>query len=217
MSKLMGAHIELCKGSNKQNISYIRKKEDIIEEIGEPPVEGSVRMAEDLIGLKAKDVRASEVNSWLKMNSATHMTKEDIYKPEIEVYYIWGDSATGKTKYVYDHIEGEFDRIKYVNGFWLGVPPSGTAETAWYDDFRGDMPAHEFISFIDYYVNQLNCKGFSTPNKFKKIFITSVLNPEDLYKNLPEEPRKQWMRRLKIVALAQDTAQDAVILSASWN
>ena len=41
LSKLMGAHIELCRGSNKQNIDYIRKNEDIIEEIGTPPVEGN--------------------------------------------------------------------------------------------------------------------------------------------------------------------------------
>lgn len=173
----IGADIRTCKGSNKQNINYLRKDGDIIEEIGEPPVEGNVRMASDLIGLPQAEVRIHEVSSWLKMNSATHLTKEDIYKPEIEVLYIWSSiSGVGKTKYVFDHIEGEFDRVKYMNGFWLGIPPSGTAETAWYDDFRGDMPAHEFISFIDYYVNQLNCKGFSTPNKYKKIFITSALN-----------------------------------------
>ena len=110
MKDLMGAHIEMCRGSNKQNISYIRKKEDIIEEIGEPPTEGGSRMAVDLVGLPKEEVRVHEVNAWLKMNSATHMTKEECYKPEVEVTYIWGDSAAGKSKYVYNHIEGASDR-----------------------------------------------------------------------------------------------------------
>ena len=43
----LGVHIEICRGSPKQNIAYIRKEGDIIDEIGEEPHQGA-RTVKDL-------------------------------------------------------------------------------------------------------------------------------------------------------------------------
>ena len=59
------------------------------------------------------------------------------------------------------------------------------------------MPVQEFINFIDYYANQMNTKGSHVLNKYIYIFITSVQDIEDIYKNVTGEPRQQWMRRVE--------------------
>ena len=92
--------------------------------------------------------------------------------------------------------------VKHSGDFWLGI---GNAECAIYDDFRpSDMKPSEFINFIDYNKHPMNVKGGSKQNNYKRIFITSVVNPEYLYMGIAsDEPRKQWMRRMEIVKLEQ--------------
>ena len=67
-------------------------------------------------------------------------------------------------------------------------------------DFRAShMTPSEFINFIDYRTHMLNIKGGSVRNGYTKIIITSIQSPFDIYSKFPEEGRKQWLRRLRIV------------------
>ena len=148
------------------------------------------------------EVPVMQYKTWKSL--PRHLTKKDIYKPDIEVYYIWGESGKGKSKYVYDNLGDDeiFDRVKHINGFWHNV--SDSCDIAWYDEFRdSQMPASEFINFIDYYVNTMNTKGGSVMNKYKKIYITSIQNPTTIYKNWSDEEREQWLRRIKIIDLEE--------------
>ena len=91
--------------------------------------------------------------------------------------------------------EREFNMVKYEDGFWHGL---GTANIALYDDFRDShMKPTELINFIDYYVHPMNIKGGSHQNTYQTIYITSLQSPEEIYKNVPEESKKQWLRRIK--------------------
>ena len=97
--------------------------------------------------------------------------------------------------------------IKYENGFYAGVG-SGTG-CAIYDDFRDShMKASEFINLIDYNIHTMNVKGGFKQNRYELLIITSVQNPERLYKNMEQEPRKQWMRRLEIIHLEDDKEEE---------
>lgn len=51
-----GAHIEICRGSPKQNIDYIEKDKNIIETYGEPPHQGS-RSIKELKNMDIEDVQ----------------------------------------------------------------------------------------------------------------------------------------------------------------
>ena len=89
--------------------------------------------------------------------------------------------------------------VKYENGFWLGV---GSAKIALYDDFRDShLKASEFINFIDYNKHLLNIKGGSKMNDYNLIIITSVQPLHELYKNMSDEPKKQWIRRINNIEL----------------
>ena len=63
------------------------------------------------------------------------------------------------------------------------------------------MKPTELINFIDYNRHIMNVKGGSIRNNYKEIYITSLQNPEEIYKNIPEETKKQWLRRIKKIIL----------------
>lgn len=204
-TKIRGAHLEICKGSNKQNIAYIQKGGDIIDELGEEPHQGSHMSVSEVMAMKDPyDLPAQQFRVWRDISLWNQsMTRAELYKPGVKVFYIWGKSGSGKTKFVWDHLKEDdrVDRVKYTNNFWTGVSYDSTIRIAWYDDFRTtDMKPTEFVNFIDYYANNMNVKGGHVLNHYDTIFITSIFNPENIYQaSFSEEDRQQWLRRMEII------------------
>lgn len=210
VKKTCGAHIEKCLGTIKQNIEYIRKDGNILDEIGEVPRErGGSHTVKELSQIDTPDdLDWKEYNTWKRIHTDNMNIKiTDWYKPEVKVTYIWGDSGVGKSKYVHDKCLEEgietVNIIKHSGDFWIGV---GNAECAIYDDFRpSDMKPAEFINFIDYNRHALNVKGGSQLNNYTRIFITSVMDPQYIYSGIcSDEPRKQWLRRMEIINLKDE-------------
>lgn len=199
---------------NKKNVTwtregahdYVTKDCEIVEKIGEWHQQGR-KIVQQLSKINdPSELCPSEFNNWLKIRSfSTGITKQMLYNPDIEVVYIWGDSGVGKSRYVYNHIPDDerVDRVRYSGHFWQGVSFDPTIRIAWYDDFRDrHMPPDEMINFCDYYRNQLDVKGGQIVAHYDKIFITSVQDPTTLWPNMQnEEPKRQWLRRMKIVRL----------------
>lgn len=214
VSKLHGAHVESCKGSSDDNIRYIKHYlifaniNNILDEIGEARLikckyHDKCVLAKDLQNLDFDDVSISHYKTWKEVNADRTWTLEELYKPDVEVTYIWGESCVGKSKYVFDILGRKtvVDRVSFDGTFWDGVNTTHPSEICWYDDFRpSDMKPSEFIKFIDYYKNPMNMKYIrGWKNEYKKIFITSIFSPHDIYQNVKEESKKQWIRRMKII------------------
>ena len=205
--KLEGAHIEKCFGSPEQNINYIKKPDTvIIFEQGEARLKKNTTSFPTIKEVKEMTREEREelplicykaVNQ-INTEEANNIKPSEYFKEDIKVYYIWGPSGAGKTKKAIEIInEDEFNEVKYVNGFWIGT---GSARVALYDDFRDShMKASEFINFIDYNTHNLNTKFGYIKNKYKLIIITSIQDPMDIYRNLKDEEREQWIRRLNII------------------
>lgn len=213
VSKLHGAHVESCKGSSEDNVRYIEKIKNTYnvdntwDEMGECRdiliKKGKIKLVKDLQNVNFDDVTVSQYRVWKEVNADKVYTLKDLYKPDVEVTYIWGESCVGKSKLVYDML-GEkcvADRVKFDGQFWDGVNTTHPTEICWYDDFRpSHMKPSEFINFIDYYKNPMNMKYVrGWKNEYKKIFITSIFSPHDIYQNVQEESKKQWIRRMKII------------------
>lgn len=206
IKKIEGAHIEKCFGSADQNIEYVKKGGNIIWEHGEPLSNVSTRFpsikeVEAMSIEERKQLPIQYYNIVEKMNrKEQNKISIDEYHKLVTVVYYWGKSGVGKTKTAVQYIKElgykEFNEVKYENGFWNGT---GDAECALYDDFRDShMKPTEFINFIDYNVHNMNIKGGVHKNKYRHIFITSIQDPEQIYKQASDEYREQWLRRMEI-------------------
>ena len=211
-----GAHIEVCKGSEDDNIAYVSKIkreygiDNIIDEYGEVRYgigRNQYSLVSELQKVPFSEVKISEYNVWQQLQGLESLDVREFYKPDVEVFYIWGESGVGKTRKVFNLIlqedDKKCDRVKYINGYWHGVNVHQMPNIAWYDEFRSSsMPASEFINFVDYYANIMNVKyRTGIYNRYKKIFITSIEDPHSIYSNLVGETRNQWIRRLNIIHL----------------
>ena len=212
--KTLSAHIEVCKGSPQQNVAYIKKEgSEIIFETGTLGIRGKLTIKEvkKLSTEEMDDLPLSYYNKVqsIKRDQLMNINADNYFK-KIEVYYIYGASGSGKTHRAIKMIQelketglietSEFNEVKYTNNFWHGVTLDTIKDVALYDDFRDyHLPPSEFINFIDYNKHVMNVKYGCVTNSFKYIFITSIQNPEDLYKESKkhEEESKQWLRRIK--------------------
>lgn len=207
--KLCRAHIDQCFGSAQQNIDYIKKKKEpekrgiIIWEEGTPKFRGGVSINE--VKSMSQEERGALPFAYFKAveklnaNENVHINLNEMFK-QVDVRFIFGKSGYGKTtlaiKWLNELGATNADSVCYVNGFWNGV--SDTCDYAIYDDFRdSDLPAVEFIKFIDYTIKILNVKGNYIKNRYKYIFITSIQDPSSMFGKEFEEA-KQWLRRMKI-------------------
>lgn len=154
VKKLQGAHVEICKGSPQQNIAYIRKDGDILDEVGTAPRQGA-RTVKELKQIDNPDeLNWNEYNTWNKIHQ--NMSNDidiDEWNKEVKVYYIQGPSGVGKTEkakqIVRENIEKygrKINRVKCENNFWIGVGEE--AKIAIYDDFRDShMKALEVLTW----------------------------------------------------------------------
>lgn len=200
LKKLEGAHIEVCRGSPEQNIAYIKKEGDIIAEDGTPRLcyVPSIKEAEKMDKETLKGLNLNFYNIVKKIESEKNKKmKGTEYSKTVRVYWLWGESGAGKTSYAIKQIgDREFNEVKMVGEFWHGVQED--CSIALYDDWRDThMKPTELINFIDYNRHSMNIKGGSVRNNYEEIYITSLQSPEEIYKNIPEETKKQWLRRIK--------------------
>lgn len=201
LKKCLGAHIEKCFGSAQQNIKYIKKPDtEIIAEEGAPAEKGGKTIAQ-VKAMNSEERAALPIvyyNIVQKIESeAKKKMKGTEYAKTVRVYWLWGESGAGKTSYAIKQIgDREFNEVKMVGEFWHGVQED--CSIALYDDWRDThMKPTELINFIDYNRHSMNIKGGSVRNNYEEIYITSLQSPEEIYKNVPEETKKQWLRRIK--------------------
>lgn len=200
LKKLLGAHVESCKGSPQQNIDYIKKEGNIICEEGEVKKKGG-KSIEDVKKMARTDREKLPIQLFNIVNKINSEEDKNIkgteYFKEVEVHWYYGESGSGKSRRAVKEIGDElFNEVKFDGSFWHGVTEN--CSIALYDDWRDShMKPTELINFIDYHRHIMNVKGGSVRNNYKKIYITTLQNPEEIYKNTPEETKKQWLRRIK--------------------
>ena len=220
---LYGCHLEEAYGSAQKNIEYLKGLDSkhkaakvnskVIYENGKAKERGNINTIADLKKITNIDeVPPQHLNTWNKIKS--NKIKLTEWHKKVKVIYIYcNDSGIGKS-YLINKIMNwnkfeDFDEVKHVGEFWHGIGGDCVEGVAVYDDFRdSDLKASEFINFIDYNIHNLNYKHGSAKNKYSLIIITSIQNPYEIYKGVKGEPRKQWIRRMKIINLSQVIRED---------
>lgn len=201
-----GAHIEICRGSPKQNIAYVKKDGNIVYEYGKEPHQGMItigelkKMSEDEVPANLQkikehvDRKAKKLNDFFQM--LDEIEKDDLKAPEI--IYITGESGSGKTYGAYKDAIKSFPKEKIgkltiENGFV--DPINEEAECFVIEEFRpSQMKASSFLQLTDKYGYSCNVKGSHVHLRPKRIYICSIIPPEEIYRD--EEINAQFLRRI---------------------
>lgn len=225
IKKLYGCHVEKSYGSAQQNIKYVLAQDEkhiklnitseTIDEIGEPKLKGGCYSIKDIEEMTDDEIKLSVPLALTKI--AEHIKSKQSYEidldawhKEVEIYYIYGPSGIGKSCKAKEILKEKGYKttniVKCENGFWQGV---GDSKSCIYDDFRdSDLKAKEFIQFIDYNRQIMNIKGGTKINNYELIIITSIQSPHSIYRNMPEEAKTQWLRRMKKINLGPFISDD---------
>lgn len=187
-------HIEPARGQPSQCRDYCTKEETSVDspfEYGtiQPDREQGKRndlhqMVEDC---KTKTICEIITETPAAIRYINHLTKyqallkKSDYRPDLKVFYYWGEPGTGKSKTV-------FSKIKDEPHFRpLLAPPN-----IWFDGYQGekilwldDLDANEFnreliLHLLDVYPLTLSVKGGTVQAHYTEVYITSNIKPSAL-------------------------------------
>lgn len=194
------AHIEICKGSPKQNIEYCKKQGDFIE-LGEAPVGQGKRT--DIVAVK--EMVKNNVPLVDVLDSVTSVQAfnfaEKLYKYvgmqrdwKTEVFWYYGPTASGKSRAAFNTCPKAYWKSPN-NKWWDGYDSHSEVIM---DDIRPEsIPFNEMLRLLDRYPMMIEFKGGSRQFLAKKIVITTTNSPRDFYKNLDGEDVNQLVRRVE--------------------
>lgn len=207
------AHLGFARKCALANSRYCKKPTSIIEiEEGTIPQQGGgVLKCDELKKMSVAEIiehDSRSANQYIKCKKLleSYQKPEDWFKSDFKVYYIDGQSESGKSflakqmisKYIKEQngkYGTHYNEIFHEDGFFHQF--TSDCSIAFWDDYRpSDIKASQFIKLIDYNKHPVNVKGSTEMNNYKLIFITSVVPLLEIYQNVEGEPRKQWLRRM---------------------
>lgn len=196
-TKFPSAYIYNAKGTAEQNQKYCSKTKTLFED-GEMPNQGKrtdIEVCKDIVkntnsmrqvvshATSIQGVRMAEI--WLKYHEPPRN-----FKPHVT--WIYGPSGTGKSKLAHEMAPEDcyytMDTGKWFEGY-------DGHENIIIDDIRKDFMKYSFfLKFLDRYAYRFENKGGSRQFKAKRIIITSIYHPEQLWNT--REDLYQLTRRI---------------------
>lgn len=216
------AHIEDAKGSPEQNRAYLQKSgkwadtekaettvAGTYEEWGDLPVsKGDNPLMRELYHLVEDGYSTGEIvalnTDYIPyidtIDRVRKMILTDKYKgtrrKELRVHYIFGESETGKTRYVMDK-HGDANVFR-VTDYERGSYDSYNCESVIvYDEFRSSMKISHMLDALDIYHLELPARYSNRIACYTTVYIISNWALEDQYKDIQISHPSTWKAFLR--------------------
>jgi hypothetical protein len=214
VKKLLGnkVHLEISRGSAKDNKIYCSKEGDFFEK-GDMPQQGE---RTDLIEIKKNIEEGKKTVDEITMENPTiyHQYGRTLEKIEdiamrnkfrdftTTCTWYWGPTGTGKSHKAFENFNPETHYVLSTrdNGWWEDYKQQ---ETVIINEFRGQIPYSFLLELCDKWPIKVPRRGRPPlPFLSKKIIITSSMHPKEVYKNIEEKDSiDQLLRRIDIIFL----------------
>lgn len=230
VAKMLGnAHIEPQRGKKDELLDYILKRGDKWKDKGEDILYQSEDMSgivghqgsrddlgqiEELLmeGYTPAEIVAEKFayRKYDKMIKEAYFQKRAAETPFMrEVYVEWhcGESGSGKTYFIQNLIDtyGE-DEVYFVTDYESGgMDKYNGQKILFLDEFRGQIRFSTLLSMLDVYKAQVHSRFTNIVGLWSKVYITSPLPPEQVYKKLvsvedrENDSMKQLFRRINTI------------------
>lgn len=222
------AHIKYCSGTAQQNRDYIRKEgknkgtlkektnlKDTFEEFGECPEEkqGSRNDLEELYEMIKEgysDFEILEVNpNHMKRLDSIERTRQIIRFKEfeekirdIEVYYRYGKTGTGKSKSIIDKYG--FKNVYRVTDNKNPFDSYAGQDVIVFEEFySSNWRINDMLNFLDIYPLKLPCRYNNKQACYTKVYINTNIPLEKQYMTIQKEFADTWQAFLRRITCVQ--------------
>lgn len=221
--KYKGSHLDMSKGTAKESRDYIRKEGryldsakhetnliDTFREFGQLPVEEQGKRNDlnelyELIKDGNTNAEIFEYNpKYMKYADKLDKIRQDIiedkYKNEfrkLDVTYIFGTTATGKTRYVMEKYG--YENVYRVTDYEHPFDSYSGQEIILFDEFRSSLKISDMLNFLDGYPCQLPARFNNKWACYKTVYIISNIKIEQQYEYVQENEKLTYdafMRRI---------------------
>ncbi len=234
------AHIEKALGTSQENKDYItktgkweksNKKETSIdgsfEEWGEMPVEKGQGHRTDLEelynlikdGATNYDILESNPDNIKHINSLDKIRQTIIKEEgkntfrEVKVTYIFGETGTGKTRYVMERYG--YDKVFRVTDYKHPFDSYNGEDVICFDEFNSPFKIQDMLNFLDGYPLELPCRYNNKWAVYHTVFIISNLSLDMQYMNVQCERPKVWNAFLRRIDEVKEFLYDGSVFDYS--
>lgn len=221
LNKFKGAHFEMCKGTSQQNRDYVYKEgkykgsdkeetrvDGTQEEWGEMPVErqGAQNVYADVFDmirsgmtdfniLETCPEQMIHIDSIMQTRQIVLQAQHSNSWRQLETTYIYGDTGTGKTRYVME--THGYENVYRVTNYKHPFDGYKGQDVIFFDEFRSSLPLGDMLQYLDGYPCELPARFSNKQACYTKVYFASNIPLDKQYPTIQKEEIASWKAFLR--------------------